>query len=131
MKEEEIKAVLLGMDDELVRDALTLLLAESGTAAPEYPVFTNFAQAIVFLRKNYDFAELEVFSTEADLVYVSVGGRRILLSDMSVPNEKYGRPRQESLPGDAGGKSGGERGEAPWREAAVRESPGRFSRLEF
>jgi hypothetical protein len=90
----------------------------------------NFAQAVLFLKENYNFAELELFSTEADLVYVSSGARRILLTDLSVPAEKPART--EGGPKASGGEPSGRQGEA------VRETPkipygpaGRFSRLEM
>ena len=124
MKEEEIKAVLLDMDDDVVREALALLLAESGTApaAPQPPDFINFAQAVMYLKKNYEFAELEFFSTQADLVYVAAGGRRILLGDGMADNA--GRQSQAKSSGD----------DSSWGEDAVRETPparGRFSHLEL
>jgi hypothetical protein len=132
MSEEEINAVLEDMDGELVREALALLLAEGREQPPPaaVPGFVNFAQAVLFLKENYDFAELELFSTEAGLVYVTTDARRILLTDISLPNEKPARA------GDAPKASGGD--SAEWQEAAVRETPktaygpaGRFSRLEM
>jgi hypothetical protein len=76
-----------------VIDALALLLAEKGDPprplpGNDRPEFVNFAQAILFLKKNHDFAELDLFSTEADLVYVTAGERRILLTAPGVSNPK-------------------------------------------
>ncbi|MCL1818874.1 MAG: hypothetical protein FWG35_08070, partial [Spirochaetaceae bacterium] len=128
MKEEEIKAVLLDMDTDVVCEAFALLLAESGAApaVPQSPDFGNFAQAVMYLKKNYDFAELKFFETEADLVYVTSGGRRTLLTDLSVPNETPAllqRGRQ-SLANGAGEKSRmeGYADEDPWR-GAVHDGP--------
>jgi hypothetical protein len=132
MSEEEIKAVLEDMDEELVREAFALLLAEGREQPPpaDVPEFVNFAQAVLFLKENYDFAELKLFSTEADLVYVTTDARRILLTDLSVPDKK---------PARAGGGPEASGGDPPeWKDAAVRETPeraygpdGRFSRLEM
>ena len=36
------------------------------------------------MKKKYKFQELEAFSTEADLVYVNTGDRRILLTDTTI-----------------------------------------------
>ncbi|MDR1933061.1 MAG: hypothetical protein LBQ57_09620 [Spirochaetales bacterium] len=105
MSEEEIRTVLEGMDKDLVLEALALLLAED--RAPQPPAgqdvlgFVNFAQAIVFLKKNYGFAELDLFSTEADLVYVTSGDRRVLLTDLSVPDRKPARTPRPDLPVEA------------------------------
>jgi hypothetical protein len=91
LPEEDIRAALESMDTGLVTDALALLLAEkkepARIAETLTPEFDNFAQAILFLKKNYDFAELDSFSTEADLVYVSVGERRILLTERGIYDE--------------------------------------------
>jgi hypothetical protein len=46
--------------------------------------FDNFAQVISWLKSKYDFQELRAFYTEADLVYVNTGDRKVLLSDTSV-----------------------------------------------
>jgi hypothetical protein len=132
MSEEEIKAVLDDLDDTLVREAFALLLAEGREEPPAaaLPGFANFAQAVLFLKENYNFAELELFSTEADLVYVAPGARKILLTGLCLSDEKPARAEEgpEASSGDPSG----------WWEAAVRETPktsygpaGRFSRLEM
>jgi len=86
MKAEEIKAALQGASQETLADALAIVLAEGKAASHEAASSgtfepTNFAQAIIHLKKNFSFEELEYFSTEADLVYVETGGRRILLTN--------------------------------------------------
>ena len=43
--------------------------------------YKNFAQAILDLQKKYKFPELQLFTTEADLVYVQAGDRRVLLTE--------------------------------------------------
>jgi uncharacterized protein YjbI with pentapeptide repeats len=114
MREEEIKSVLGEMDRTAVIEAFALLLAEGGPPPGEtekdIPRFSNFAQALLYLKKNYDFEELSLFTTEADLVYVGVSGRRILLTDFPVLE----RRRAEGLSPAPAGKS-----------------PGRFSHLEM
>jgi hypothetical protein len=138
MKEEEIKAILDDMDADIVREAFALLLAERKNCPPamDIPDFVNFAQALLFLKKNYNFAELDLFSTEADLAYVTAGGRRILLSDFSVAAAKPPR-RERETPADGGGgnlNADSSADEGFWRDAAVRDSPpaeSRFSRLEL
>jgi hypothetical protein len=91
-EEKNIRAALEVLDRDLVIDALALLLAEKGEPPPppgkDTPEFANFAQAILFLKKNHDFAELDLFSTEADLVYITAGERRILLTDTPVSRPK-------------------------------------------
>lgn len=117
MREEEIKSALEDMDRTTVLEALALLLAEGGEppreAEKDIPGFSNLAQALQYLKKNYDFEELPLFSTEADLVYVEVSGRRILLTDPR-PGERLPLPAGERPALSAGEKS-----------------PGRFSHLEM
>ncbi len=92
-KKDEIQKSIAGMSEETVKDALSLLL--STKKQTENPVsniqkdfsekkFSNFAQAINFLKKNYSFQELQSFQTEADLVYVDTGERKVLLTDTQV-----------------------------------------------
>lgn len=85
-KATEIKAVLQNMNRETVEDALSLLLSENavGTQSSQPAArgdFINFAQAIMYLKKHFKFAELDLFTTEADLVYVNTGDRKVLLTD--------------------------------------------------
>ena len=97
MTEEHIRAVLEDIDASLVREALAFFLADRERSSPPQEVheFVNFAQVIAFLKKNYAFAELDLFFTEADLVYVNTGGRRILLSD-DMPREAEVQEHREA-----------------------------------
>jgi len=112
MKTEEIRAALEGVSQETLADALAIVLVEGrapsqAVAGMNKPELANFAQAIMYLKKNYDFDELEHFSTEADLVYVNAGDRRTLLTD-----------RQNTA-------AGIERSSARWEEGAFEaRSPG-------
>jgi hypothetical protein len=86
MNAEEIRAALEGTPPETLADALAVVLAEGkppslAVAGMDRPELSNFAQAVAYLKKNYGFEELEHFSTEADLVYVNAGDRRVLLTD--------------------------------------------------
>jgi hypothetical protein len=85
MKEEEIRSAIEGMTRETVADALAIFLAEENvpsdlSSAKIKPDFSNFAQAIQYLQQEYNFLELDLFTTEADLVYVQTGDRKILLT---------------------------------------------------
>ena len=85
MKEEEIRTAIDGMNETTLKDTLALLLSESTsvqtTVQTAQPDYANFAQALLALKKKYKFPELTLFTTEADLVYVQTGDRRILLTD--------------------------------------------------
>jgi hypothetical protein len=86
MKEDEIRSAIKEMNQETLADALTIVLAAeylptSSAIAMNKLEFFNFAQAIQYLKETYDFTELDTFTTEADLVYVQTGERRILLTD--------------------------------------------------
>ncbi len=85
-KKEEIRAALQNSSPEIVMDALALLLADGSGPSQEsakgsIPELSNFAQAIHFFKKNYDFPELDYFTTEADLVYITTSDRKILITD--------------------------------------------------
>ncbi len=86
MKKEEIRSALEGTSAETLADALAIFLTEGkapsqSATGKSRPELANFAQAVIYLRNNYDFVELDYFTTEADLVYVQAGDRRILLTD--------------------------------------------------
>jgi len=114
MKAEEVRAALQDVSPEILADALAIVFTEGkgpsqAVAGMDKPELANFAQAILYLKKNYDFEELEHFSTEADLVYVNSGDRRVLLTDrmnvssgagVSVPPP----PREDATPGPSGGR---------------------------
>jgi hypothetical protein len=83
---EEIRSAIAGMSPEMIADALALVLSEKdapnvAVAGTDKPELANFSQAISYLKNNYDFHELEYFITEADIVYVETGDRRIILTD--------------------------------------------------
>ena len=87
MKPEQIRQILDGMSVEVVKDVAAMLLAQghaSDTSAKKKIIdssdFKNFSQAIVYLKRNYKFKELDRFTTEADLVYVDTGDRKVLLN---------------------------------------------------
>ncbi len=93
MTEGEISRSISELDDSMVRTMLIQLLLEesaegntfAGSSAQREPSYANFAQAVAALKNSYDFRELDLFSTEADLVYVQTSERKILLTDTSVP----------------------------------------------
>lgn len=85
-KEEEIRASIENMDPEVLKDTLAILLAKNSPSQnivrnETQSNYQNFAQAIIDLKRKYKFPELNNFTTEADLVYVQAGDRRILLTD--------------------------------------------------
>ena len=87
MKPEQIRQILDGMSIDVVKDAAALLLSQghaSDTSAKKKIIdgadFKNFSQAISYLKKNYKFSELDRFTTEADLVYVDTGDRKVLIT---------------------------------------------------
>lgn len=128
MKPEEIRAALEEVSQETLADALSILLTESKTpsqsvAGMDKPPLANFAQAVIYLKKNYDFEELDYFNTEADLVYVNAGDRRILLTDrMSAVSS--GNERKNTVINDSQEETVNERTESP-------PNSGRFSNLEI
>jgi hypothetical protein len=136
VKEDEIRAALHEFEPETLADMLVVLFSEgktpknavAGTAKPE---LANFSQAIHFLKNNYDFPELDFFATEADLVYVKAGERRVLLTD-----------RMNSQTGNEGGGFNGSRERETPSGINARETrkddkdpfeneTGRFSNLEI
>ena len=99
-KEEQIRSAINNLDDSTAKDALALLLS-SGTTTQKTisqsdglsdKQFSNFAQAINWLKSKYKFQELSVFSTEADLVYVNTGDRKVLITDTTVKPREIQRP---------------------------------------
>ncbi|MBQ8678963.1 MAG: hypothetical protein IJ530_04285 [Treponema sp.] len=106
-KVEQIRAAIDSLDDSVAKDTLALLLteqAEHGVTEKEAVVsgnssaemnFDNFAQAINFLKAKYKFQELSLFTTEADLVYVNTGDRKVLLTDTSVKPRKIPKPSEQ------------------------------------
>jgi len=123
MKSDEIRAALDEASKETLADALSILLAQGkapsqAAAGVNKPEFSNFAQAVIFLKKNYDFQELDYFSTEADLVYVNAGDRRFLLTD-----------RMNLSQGNDAAKTAQD--ESEQEKTASPSNGGRFSNLEI
>lgn len=92
-KEEEIRSSIDKMDSETLKDTLSILLSSNvskNNQNPETSVtqYKNFAQLILDMKKQYNFHELDLFSTEADLVYIQAGDRRILLTNTDENFEK-------------------------------------------
>ncbi len=114
-REEQIRKAVDDLDEAVAKDALALLLAGTGADAERNggfktrtaetvpgTNFANFAQAIGWLKSKYAFQELEAFTTEADLVYVQTGDRRILLTDKSALASVHGKGAQEHAAYQAG-----------------------------
>lgn len=84
-KEEQIRFSIENMDTNILKDSLAILLSKDVTPQNNnnysQTEYKNFAQAILDLKKKYTFPELNAFTTEADLVYVQTGDRRILITD--------------------------------------------------
>lgn len=84
--EEQIRSSINNVDSEVLKDTLAILLAKNDNTgsiqkSSNTSNYKNFAQAILDLKKNYKFPELNAFTTEADLVYVQAGDRKILLTE--------------------------------------------------
>lgn len=135
LKEDEIRSAINNMPRELLVDALALFLAKGNSSeqivsAALKPELANFSQAIHYLRKNYEFEELEKFSTEADLVYVHTGDRKVLLTDRVdsvLTRERNMNVRSSSSDADdISPDSKGSLGSAKQKT----EDSGRFSNLE-
>ena len=136
-KTEEIRGALEDISKETLADALALFLGEGSrpvqeTAGLSKPEFRNFAEAVSFLKKNYRFEEMEYFSTEADLVYVKAGERRVLLTDrnngitgQTIPRRQY---EQEDVPVSPGSE---EHQESRKGSDDNGDDHGRFSNLEI
>jgi len=115
IKVEEIRSALEEVSHETLADALAIVFTEGknpsqAVAGMDKPELANFAQAIMYLKKNYGFEELDHFTTEADLVYVNAGDRRILLTDRTnaAAGAEGNNPSvKEDAPHEAGGSGGG------------------------
>jgi hypothetical protein len=127
MEAQEIRAALQDVSPETLADALAIVFTESPSpsrqvAGMDKPNLVNFAQAIIYLKRHYGFEELEHFTTEADLVYVTAGERRILLTD----RDRSNTPLAIKTAGISGNTA------PPAHEDAAFESEGeRFSNLEI
>lgn len=125
-KEEEIRSSIDKMEPEILKDTLSILLSNNisnnnqnfETSIAQYK---NFAQLILDMKKQYNFHELDLFSTEADLVYIQTGNRRILLTNTD-----------ENLNNDSLPKNQGENSPSPDDAFEnIRNSDNRFSKLEL
>lgn len=125
-KEEEIRSSIDKMEPEILKDTLSILLSNNisnnnqnfETSIAQYK---NFAQLILDMKKQYNFHELDLFSTEADLVYIQAGDRRILLTNTDENFEKDSLPKNleiASLSPDEAFEN-------------IRNSDNRFSKLEL
>lgn len=125
-KEEEIRSSIDKMEPEILKDTLSILLSNNisnnnqnfETSIAQYK---NFAQLILDMKKQYNFHELDLFSIEADLVYIQTGNRRILLTNTDENSNN------DSLPKNQGANS-------PSPDEAfenIRNSDNRFSKLEL
>lgn len=141
-KAEQIRSCIANMDSEVVKDALSIILAkepqQSSLAAKTEIAsnYKNFAQAILALKKQYKFPELNLFTVEADLVYVTAGDRRVLLTDReellknSVPQK---RPDDLDIPTDELEKQESNSNEDSVENAfePIKNNESRFSHLEL
>ena len=137
-KEEEIRASIDDMDSEILKDTLAILLAKTNptqniTKTEIQTNYQNFAQAILDLKRKYKFPELNNFSTEADLVYVQAGDRRILLTDKDAQLAMT-RPAIETQEQSSSDKQNEEPVKKDSIENAfenIKPNDSRFSHLEF
>ena len=142
-KIEQIRASLAGIDSETVKDALSIILAKESSSAgsniqrtENSANYKNFAQAILALKKQYKFPELNFFSVEADLVYVTAGDRRVLLTDKEEVL-KTSRTLQSAadsdIPSDEerGTNTGSEEDSVENAFEPIRNNESRFSHLEL
>lgn len=98
---EQIRSAINNLDSEVAKDTLALLLAaKEGTSSIKTSIqnnnidgnFNNFAQIINYLKSKYKFQELSLFTTEADLVYVNTGDRKVLITDTTVKPREIKKP---------------------------------------
>lgn len=141
-KAEQIRSCIANMDSEIVKDALSIILAkepaQSSVAAKTEITsnYKNFAQAILALKRLYKFPELNLFTVEADLVYVTAGDRRVLLTDReealknSIPPQ---RPVDSDLPTDEIENPKSDSNEDSVENAfePIKNNESRFSHLEL
>ena len=125
-KEEEIRSSIDKMEPEILKDTLSILLSNNisnnnqnfETSIAQYK---NFAQLILDMKKQYNFHELDLFSTEADLVYIQTGDRRILLTNTDENLDNNSLPKNQET-------------NSPSPDDAfenIRNADSRFSKLEL
>ncbi len=125
-KEEEIRSSIDKMEPEILKDTLSILLSSNiskNNQNPETSVaqYKNFAQLILAMKKQYNFHELDLFSTEADLVYIQAGDRRILLTNTDENLDNNSLPKNQET-------------NSPSPDEAfenIRNADNRFSKLEL
>ncbi len=125
-KEEEIRSSIDKMEPEILKDTLSILLSNNiskNNQNPETSVaqYKNFAQLILAMKKQYNFHELDLFSTEADLVYIQAGDRRILLTNTDENLDNNSLPKNQET-------------NSPSPDEAfenIRNADNRFSKLEL
>ena len=141
-KAEQIRSCIANMDSEIVKDALSIILAKepsqsSGAAKTEITSnYKNFAQAILALKRQYKFSELNLFTVEADLVYVTAGDRRVLLTDREEALKNAVPPQRSDdldLPTDELEKAKSDSNEDSVENAfePIKNNESRFSHLEL
>ena len=141
-KAEQIRSCIANMDSEIVKDALSIILAKepsqsSGAARTEIASnYKNFAQAILALKRQYKFPELNLFTVEADLVYVTAGDRRVLLTDREEALKNSAapqRPDDSDLPTDEIENPKSDSNEDSVENAfePIKNNESRFSHLEL
>ncbi|MCQ2584677.1 MAG: hypothetical protein MJ185_03730 [Treponema sp.] len=140
-KEEEIRASIENIDPEILKDTLAILISQNSmntnSLKPEIQTnYKNFAQAVLDLKKKYNFPELNFFSTEADLVYVQAGDRRVLLTERNLNIERPSEPKrqtEEAQPNEKTENSENSETKDSIENAFenIKPNDNRFSRLEF
>lgn len=150
-KEEKIRTSLNEMDAEILKDAMSILLSSNTSTVNQSESiqmksdYKNFAQAILDLKKKFKFPELNFFTTEADLVYVQAGDRKILLTDRETmyqqknpaPNINQNTPSSSQSQNSSNNsyedepKSDSEENEMENAFENIKPSDTRFSHLEF
>lgn len=137
-KEEEIRASIENIDPEILKDTLAILLSQNSmntnSLKPEIQTnYKNFAQAVLDLKKKYNFPELNFFSTEADLVYVQAGDRRVLLTERNLNIERPSEPKRQTEEAQPNEKTENSETKDSIENAFenIKPNDNRFSRLEF
>ncbi len=140
-REEQIRSSIDSVDSEILKDMLSILLSKDDSiSSPSAahmntsPTYKNFAQAIMDLKRNYKFSELNAFTTEADLVYVQAGDRRILLTEKNVEPVNTQNTVQHNSPAVSDSQKESDNSEDDSMDNAfenIKPNDNRFSHLEF
>lgn len=96
---EQIKGAMAGLPDEVIRDALVLSLTETavhGVTAEEKNLetekFHDIFELVTYLKRTYQFPELDLFLMEGGRLLFKDGDRRIVISEK--PTEKRSVPER-------------------------------------